>query len=259
MPELPEVETVRRSLAPLLAGTRILEIRFLSPLVAGGRPDSLAAALAGRTIQAVSRIGKHLLLCLDKGLLDIHLRMTGKLLWNAEPGAHARAIVTLDKGTLVFDDVRQFGRFVWRHDQPPVGPDALDIDAQKFVNVLRARRGAIKPLLLRQELLSGLGNIYVDEILFRAGIHPNARSARLSKPRLARLYAEMRTVLGEAIAAGGSSISDYVDSSGQAGRFQQSHRVYGRTGEPCPCCGTPIRRIVVTQRGTHFCPVCQKR
>ncbi|MCC7155856.1 MAG: bifunctional DNA-formamidopyrimidine glycosylase/DNA-(apurinic or apyrimidinic site) lyase [Bryobacterales bacterium] len=259
MPELPEVETVRRSLAPFLVGARILEVRFLSTLAAGGRPDALAAALVGRTIQAVSRTGKHLLLRLDSGLLDIHLRMTGKLLWNAEPGPHARAILTLDNGTLVFDDVRQFGRFVWRKEPPPVGPDALGIDAPAFIDVLRAHRGAIKPLLLRQDLLSGLGNIYVDEILFRAGIHPNARAARLSRPRLSRLYSEMKTVLGEAIGAGGSSISDYVDATGQRGSFQQRHRVYGKAGEPCPRCGAPIRRSVVSQRGTHFCPVCQKR
>lgn len=259
MPELPEVEVVRRSLAPFLVGARIVEIRFLSTLAAGGRPDALAAALAGRTIQAVSRTGKHLLLRLDKGLLDIHLRMTGKLLWNAEPGPHARAILRLNRGTLVFDDVRQFGRFVWRDEPPRVGPDALGIDASAFIQALRAHRGAIKPLLLRQDLISGLGNIYADETLFRAGIHPNTRAAKLSQPRLAKLYTEMKAVLGEAIEAGGSSISDYVNASGQRGSFQQQHRVYGKAGEPCPRCGAPIRRIVVSQRGTHFCPVCQKR
>lgn len=259
MPELPEVETVRRALAPLLAGRRILDVRFLSPLVAGGEPAKLQSALSGRRIQGVSRRGKHLLVSLDRGLLDIHLRMTGKLLWNAEPGPHARAVIFLDQGVLVFDDVRQFGRFVLRDGPPGVGDDALDIDAPAFVRCLGACRGAIKPLLLSQRRISGLGNIYVDEILYRAGIHPLARSAKLSRRRRANLYVQMKAVLQEAIDAGGSSISDYVNSAGQPGRFQNEHRVYGKTGEPCPHCGTAIRRIVVSQRGTHFCPACQKR
>lgn len=259
MPELPEVETVRRSLEPFLAGRRVVELRFLSPLVAGGRQRELASAVAGQTIHAVSRAGKHLLLNLDRGALDIHLRMTGKLLWNVQPGVHARAVLVLDAGTLVFDDIRQFGRFVWRVGRPPVGPDALDVEVTEFTRLLRAHRRTIKPLLLDQTVLAGLGNIYVDEILFGAGIHPKARSVTVSQRRLAKLHEVMKRVLLEAIDAGGSSISDYVNAAGQPGRFQERHCVYGKTGEPCPHCGTPIRRIVVTQRGTHFCPSCQKR
>lgn len=259
MPELPEVETVRRSLEPLLAGRRIVSVRFLARRVAGGKPDPLASRLKGQIIHSVGRLGKHLLFELDHGLLDIHLRMTGKLVWNGMTGPYTRAVFELDKGLLAFDDVRQFGIFVWRQAQPRLGPDALDLDAVTFSGLLRKRRGAVKPALLDQSLCAGLGNIYVDESLFEAGIHPRARASALSKPRLAKLFASVQRILHAAIAAGGSTISNYADGTGQRGFFQQNHQVYGRQGEPCPVCGAAIRRIVISQRGTHYCPRCQKR
>ena len=263
MPELPEVETVVRTLAPQAAGRTILDARFLSPIAAGRRPEELAARLRGRRIQAVRRAGKFILAGLDEGILSIHLRMTGKLLWNAAPGPFTRAVLELDSGSILFDDVRQFGRMAWCAQLPPdvarLGPDPLLIAPDAFAAGLRAHRGGVKALLLNQAFLAGLGNIYVDEALFRAGLHPLARASRVSRARALRLHAAIVAVLSAAIAAGGSSISDYADAQGRPGGFQRFHRVYGRQGEPCPQCGAPIRRIVVGQRGTHFCPCCQRR
>jgi formamidopyrimidine-DNA glycosylase len=262
VPELPEVETIRRSLAPLLTGRVITAAHFLSPHAANHQPAELAARLAGVRIAGLDRLGKHLLLRLDSGTLDIHLRMTGKLLWNAAPGPHARALLEFGQDVLVFDDIRQFGRLRWWAPgviPPGLGPDALDLPFDAFAARLRTRRGRLKPLLLDQSVLAGLGNIYVDEALFLARIHPLTPAARLGPVRLERLHTAIQQILAEALAAGGSSISDYVDASGERGAFQDRHQVYARTGQPCPLCASPIRRIVVTQRGTHFCPACQRR
>lgn len=262
MPELPEVETIRRSLAPHLEGRRIIAARFVSPLAADRCPETLASRLEGAKILRVDRLGKHLLIRLDYGTLDIHLRMTGKLLWNATSGPYARAVIELDHGRVVFDDIRQFGRMRWYPpgiDPPNLGPDALGLEFAAFEARLRGRRGRLKPLLLDQEVIAGLGNIYVDEALFRARIHPMCLVARLGRTRLLRLHQAIADVLAEALAAGGSSISDYVDARGEPGGFQLRHQVYGRTHTPCPQCGVPVRRIVVAQRGTHFCPRCQRR
>lgn len=262
MPELPEVETVRRTLAPEVEGRRITGVRFLSPLCADRQPEALSSRLSGRRITRLQRTGKHLIFVLDRGALDVHLRMTGKLLVDVPAGPHTRAVFDLDGRTLNFDDIRQFGRLRWL-DSPAaltcLGPDALEITVEQFTRLLATRRGHIKPLLLNQAALSGMGNIYVDEALHRAGIHPLAAAGRLGRLRARRLYEAMRQVLNESLAAGGSSISDYVDARGGRGSFQERHRVYGRKGQPCAGCGTPIRRIVVSQRGTHFCPRCQRR
>ena len=263
MPELPEVETVLRTLAPRVTGRVIRAARYFSPLAAGGEPEAMAAALSGRRIIEVRRKGKYLILPLDAGWMRIHLRMTGRLLIDAPRTPWTRAVLEFDDGhTLVFDDPRQFGRMLWSSAPPDdvsrLGPDALDLDAAAFAARLRGRRGRVKPLLLNQRILSGLGNIYVDEALHRARIHPLTPAMRLGPVRLARLHQAVAEVLAEAIAAGGSSISDYVDAAGRRGWFQLAHRVYGRAGQPCPTCGTAIRRIVVAQRGTHYCPRCQR-
>lgn len=262
LPELPEVETIRRTLEPCLRGRRIVGVRFLSPLAADRRSGELAARLAGAVITGCERLGKHLLVRLGDGTLDIHLRMTGKLLWNAAPGPYARAVLELDEGCVVFDDVRQFGRMRWwpGTDGPPgLGPDALGLPLEHFQQCLRGRRARIKPLLLDQSVIAGLGNIYVDEALFRARIHPLAAAAGLGARRLTRLHEAVAEVLAEALAAGGSSISDYVDSRGERGSFQERHLVYGRKGEPCARCAAPVRRTVVAQRGTYYCAACQRR
>jgi formamidopyrimidine-DNA glycosylase len=265
VPELPEVETVRRSLEPRVTGRRIVTAEFRSVRVLrGGDPDHMAAALAGARIVSLERRGKFLLFRLDGGsLLMIHLGMTGKLLMDALPGRHTHAILTLDRGTLVYDDPRQFGCLELHPDVPArvarLGPEPLEISPEDFIAALARRKRQIKALLLDQTFLRGLGNIYADEALFRAGIHPLALASRLRKPRALRLYRAIVEVLTEAIQAGGSSISDYVDGDGRPGFFQFSHKVYQRTGEPCTVCGSPIRRILVGQRGTHFCGRCQRR
>jgi len=266
MPELPEVETVVRTLAPHLAGRRIVSARFTSRFVTPGNRTRLAARLAGRTIQSVQRRGKFIVMTLDRGTLAVHLGMTGKLLMDGAPGArraHTHGVFTLNEGVLLYDDPRQFGRIEWSADAPKrasrLGPEPLEIALEEFCRRLRARKTRIKPLLLNQAFLAGMGNIYVDEALFLAGIHPLAFASRLTAARAARLYQSMRDILTLAIEHRGSSISDYVDADGQRGDFQILHRVYGREDEACVNCETPVKKIVVAQRGTHFCPKCQKR
>lgn len=264
MPELPEVETVARSIAPLV-GRRIVSAEFRSlRVLRGGDPDRMAAALAGRRIAGVKRYGKFLVLTLEGGgYLSIHLGMTGRLLLGGPIGKHTHVVVTLDEGVLLFDDSRQFGSFQLSQDFPArvarLGPEPLEISLADFVAALKKHKTRVKALLLNQRFLRGVGNIYADEALFRAGIHPQAIAGRLRSDRARRLYEGLQAVLREAIDAGGSSISDYVDAQGRKGFFQFSHRVYQRTGEACVNCGTNIRRLIITQRSSHFCPRCQKR
>lgn len=263
MPELPEVETIRRALEPRLKGRRILAAEFFDRRVLRGEPVRVAARLRGQTIRAVRRYGKHLVLELDGGLkLAIHLGMTGHLHWGGERGPHTRARLVLDRGEVLYDDPRMFGRLELSEALPEriarLGPEPLEITAAEFVAGLRARRGALKPLLLNQTFLRGLGNIYTDEALFRAGIHPRAVAARVSPKRARKLYLAIRRVLEAAIASGGTTVSDYVNAEGQPGRFQLRLKVYGRAGERCPRCSAQIRRVVIAQRGTHFCPRCQR-
>ncbi len=262
MPELPEAECIVRSLRPCLEGSRITRVRFLSPSAAAGSPDRICRFLAGRRIGAASRRGKFILLALDTGFCAVHLRMTGRLLWQGVQGPHTRAVFELDRGRLLLDDIRRFARVYSGHALPePVarlGPEPFDLTPEEFRHRLRSRRGRIKPLLLDQRFLAGLGNIYADEALHRARIHPLQPAARLSDKRAESLRAAIVTVLQEAISAGGSSISDYVDAAGRKGAFQLQHRVYGKQGQPCPVCGATVRRIVVAQRGAHFCPRCQR-
>lgn len=251
-----------RSLAPHVAGQTIISAVLLSPLVTRADLAGTASLLAGRRIVSLRRRGKQIWAVLDKGLLYVHLGMTGKLLWNGVPGKHARAILEFEDGRLVFDDIRQFGRFEYYAVLPEaldgLGPDALDVSFEEFYQRLRAHRGRIKSLLLNQSVFGGLGNIYVDELLFRARIHPRTLTMRISRKRAEMLHGQLAPLLKAAIEQGGSSISDYVNGSGERGRFQQMHQVYGRTGLACVNCGTAIRRILVAQRGTHFCPRCQR-
>ena len=265
MPELPEVETVARSIAPLV-GRRIVAAEFRGlRVLRGGDPDQMAASLKGRRISGVRRYGKFILVSLHGGgYLVIHLGMTGRLLLGGAPGKHTHAILTLDRGgVLLYDDSRQFGCLRYSREFPEritrLGPEPLEVPLEEFAGSLRRRKTRIKALLLNQDFLRGLGNIYADEALFRAGIHPLAVAGRVRGERARRLHQAITAVLTEAIAAGGSSISDYVDAQGRKGFFQFSHRVYQRTGEACVTCGAKIRRVLVAQRSSHFCPRCQKR
>ena len=268
MPELPEVETVRRTLAAVVEGRSITAVSFAWPRTCADDPRATETRLAGQHIERLERYGKYLLFRLRRdsrdSLLVIHLRMTGNLIVNGAPGEHTRASMTLDDGTaVVFQDIRKFGRWQWAERLPArladLGPDPLAIGPDEFATRLRSRRARLKALLLDQAFLRGLGNIYADEALFRARLHP-LRSAASVGPRKARdLHGAIQAVLREAIDAGGTSIRDYRDGRGERGAFQGQIRIYGRAAAPCLSCGAPVRRVLVAQRGTHFCPRCQRR
>jgi formamidopyrimidine-DNA glycosylase len=262
LPELPEVETVVRSLRPSLIGRRILNAEFGQLRVLRGLPHDTAEALAGQRVESIERYGKFIAIRLERGILVVHLGMTGKLLVDAERTKWTHAIFTLDVGSLLFDDPRQFGRIEYGVELPgrvsALGPEPLEVSLEEFARRLKLRGSPIKAVLLNQSVVRGVGNIYADEALFRAGIHPKRKASSLGAARVAKLYGAMREVLAEAIEGRGSSVSNYVDANGCQGSFQQQHRAYQRTGEPCFTCGTKIKRIVVAQRSTHFCPKCQR-
>ncbi len=259
LPELPEVETVVRSLAPHLPGRSIISAAFTSKHVTPGNRKALAARLAGRVIQSVKRRGKFIVIQLDQGRFTVHLGMTGKLLLESKPGTHAHGVFHLDSGVLIYDDPRQFGSIAWNTDLSHLGPEPLEIGLEEFTARLKKHKTRMKALLLNQDFVAGIGNIYADEILYAARVHPLAVAAKLSKPRTALVHLAMREILALAIEHRGSSISDYVDAGGERGGFQLLHSAYGREGEPCLRCGEPIKKILVAQRGTHYCPRCQRR
>ncbi|HEX5505286.1 MAG TPA: bifunctional DNA-formamidopyrimidine glycosylase/DNA-(apurinic or apyrimidinic site) lyase [Thermomicrobiales bacterium] len=272
MPELPEVETVRRGLHEQLAGRTFAGLSFLEwpRTIESPAPDELDRRLAGRRVIGVGRRAKFLVLDLEGGEhLVIHLRMTGQLRVlpaDAPRDRHERVAFALAGGDeLRFTDTRRFGRIALLDDAAlaarfrDLGPEPLgdDLTAADFAARLAARRTRLKPLLLDQSFLAGLGNIYVDEALFRAGLHPLTIAADVPPARAAALYAAIREVLTDAIGSGGTTFSTYRDAFGQAGDYYERRRVYGRAGEPCPTCGAQIERIVVGGRGTHYCPICQ--
>lgn len=262
MPEGPEVETVIRSLRPALVGRRILNAEFGQLRVLRGLPTDTAQALAGQRVKGIDRYGKFIAIRLDRGFLVVHLGMTGKLLVNAERTKWTHAIFTLDQGVLSYDDPRQFGRIEYGTELPArvvaLGPEPLEVSLEEFARRLKERKSPIKSVLLNQTVLRSVGNIYADEALFRAGIHPKRAASSLSKDRVTKLYHAVREVLEQAIEGRGSSVSNYVDADGRKGSFQNEHRVYQRTDEPCITCGAPIKRIVLAQRGTHYCGTCQR-
>ncbi|MBV8670242.1 MAG: bifunctional DNA-formamidopyrimidine glycosylase/DNA-(apurinic or apyrimidinic site) lyase [Candidatus Eremiobacteraeota bacterium] len=266
MPELPEVETIARDLAPLLRGRRVVSVHAARqpPVFVGG---SLAPrTIVGRRIRDVSRTGKFIIVEFDEEVrLAVHLRMTGNLLFNppAGPVRYTRATFGLDNGArLVFADVRKFGRMrVFRGDARAtlgvgIDPFAPELDA-RLAELVRGRRTPVKSWLLDQRHIAGVGNIYACEALYYAGVRPKKRVGKLSLRERAMLLTALRRVLHKAIRHRGSSVDDYVDAEGKAGRFQKSLAVYGRAGMPCRRCGTLIRRIVLAQRGTFYCPTCQ--
>ena len=281
MPELPEVETVARTVDAHVRGDRIIDVWFTShPQPFKTPPSVQAEALAGRHFLSVHRTGKHIVCELGprtrksdsleippEAQWIVHLGMTGQLLVTAQespvaPHTHARLSLASGK-ELRFVDPRRFGRLEFRDLGQCAafcapGAEPLTIGAREFARLFQGRRLAIKAALLNQGLLSGVGNIYADESLFRAGIRPRRLAGRLKAGELEALRMALRRVLRQAIRLGGSSVSDYVDGNGERGVFQFEHRVYQRTGQPCVRCQTPIRRIVLAGRGTHYCPTCQK-
>jgi formamidopyrimidine-DNA glycosylase len=276
VPELPEVETIARGLDKSARGD-VIESVWL-----GSHPEPLkspateiAAALPGTRIEKVKRVGKHIVFDLKrkagpKKTVEsatqwiVHLGMSGRMLIASHDDPvpkHTHAIATLASGReLRFVDPRRFGRLsvVVAGGFAGPGTEPLTITADEFAKLFRGRKTSIKAALLNQKLLHGVGNIYADESLFRARIRPRRQAGRLTRAELDRLHSAVREVLKEAIKLGGSSVSDYVNSEGKEGFFQLRHRVYLRTGEPCLLCKTPIKRIVLGGRGTHYCPNCQR-
>ncbi|MFZ3119701.1 MAG: bifunctional DNA-formamidopyrimidine glycosylase/DNA-(apurinic or apyrimidinic site) lyase [Variovorax sp.] len=270
MPELPEVEVTRRGFADRIAGARIEAVRMGKPLrwALGVAPDSLV----GRTVQTVRRRGKYLLVDLDAGLLLLHLGMSGSLRFDAvlpSPGSHDHFDLVTSRGTLRLNDPRRFGAVVHVEDEASplaikllggLGMEPLEdsFDFEAFHAGLRKRQAAIKQVLLAGDIVVGVGNIYASEALFLAGIRPTLAASRISRPRALRLHTAVREILARAVERGGSTLRDFSNIDGQSGYFQLEATVYGRAGEPCRVCGTPIRQIRQGQRSTYFCPNCQK-
>lgn len=273
MPELPEVETVRRTLNQLVIGKRIQDVTIHLPrIIRQPQVNEFQKQLTGKSINAIERRGKFLKLVCEPYVLISHLRMEGKyrLHHKDEPlEKHTHVIFHFTDGTeLRYLDVRQFGTMDLLHygtenDQPPLNKLGIEPMSEEFTAAwlqkkLQKRKTKIKSLLLNQELLVGLGNIYVDESLFRAGIHPERRADSLTKDEIASLYIQIRQVLSQAIEAGGSSIRSYLNGEGEMGRFQLQIQIYGKKNEPCLRCGHLIERIIVAGRGTHLCTTCQQ-
>jgi len=293
MPELPEVETIARGLASRVTGDVIESVWLGSkPEPLKSAASEIVATLESTRIAGVRRVGKHIVFDLENGgrasspvsrksrkksskaragmppsqsttaQWIVHLGMTGRMLVcqpDQEIEKHTHAVARLASGReLRFVDPRRFGRLSVAHGFVAAGSEPLEVKLDTFVGLFSGRKTPIKSALLNQKLLRGVGNIYADESLFRAGIRPRRRAASLTRKELPRLYAAIQEVLKEAIALGGSSVSDYVDADGEEGFFQLQHRVYGREGEPCLVCKTPIKRIVISGRSSHYCPKCQK-
>lgn len=287
MPELPEVETIARGVNARLRGDRIVDAWFGSHRNLLKMPAARqATGLRDRRVESVHRTGKHIVVELGPTLEGgdagprarekggriaaqwiVHLGMTGRLLVTTPDAAvakHTHVRLTMASGReLRFVDPRRFGRLEFR-DLEKVdgfaapGAEPLEIEAAEFVELFRGRKLAVKAALLNQTLMAGVGNIYADESLFRAGIRPRRRAGGLTRAELERLRLALRQVLQQAIRLGGSSVSDYVDAEGAEGFFQLEHCVYQRTGEPCRKCKEPIKRIVVAGRSTHYCASCQR-
>ena len=298
MPELPEVETIARGLDKRVRGEVIESVWLGSkPEPLKSKASEIVAALESKRIAAVRRVGKHIVFDLDDAGVDeaggarastpgkskrikskaegagaratqtkaqwiVHLGMTGRILVSDVHQViekHTHLVAKLASGReLRFVDPRRFGRLSVAQQFAASGSEPLEVELEHFVKLFRGRKTPIKSALLNQKLLSGVGNIYADESLFRAGIRSRRRAASLTRENLGKLYVALQEVLKEAIELGGSSVSDYVDADGEEGFFQLQHRVYGREGEPCLVCKTPIKRVVIAGRSAHYCPRCQR-
>ena len=271
MPELPEVETTRRGIHPLAIGRRVVATKVYDRRLRWPVPAGLERKLTGRTIDALDRRSKYLLFRVGRDTLLIHLGMTGSLrAFDTAPprAAHDHFDIVLDSGvTLRYRDPRRFGALLWL--RPPaeahpllasLGPEPFDpaCDVEYLWDATRRRGAAIKLALMDNHLIAGVGNIYANESLYRAGIRPTIAAHRLSRPRLARLLDAVRQTLADAIAKGGSTLRDYVDSRGESGYFQLDYGVYGREGLPCRVCGTAIKSVRQGGRATTYCPSCQR-
>jgi formamidopyrimidine-DNA glycosylase len=272
VPELPEVETIRVSLDPVVVGRTVECIELRAARLRHPLDATLRAAIVGRRIVATSRRGKYLLLELDNDLAwFFHMGMSGRLRFEAGgpvvPAVHDHVLASFaGGGTLVFHDPRRFGLCIV--DDPhtsklvaAMGPEPLDVAAFDPAYLSSFRRSTvrtIKDVLMDQRVVAGLGNIYVNEILFRAGIRPRRRMSRVTDAESARIVEATRHVIADAIEHRGSTISDFLDGAGRRGSYQGSHCVYDREGKPCPRCSAPIKQVVVGQRSSFYCPACQR-
>lgn len=272
MPELPEVETTRRGLAPHLVSQRIRTAVVRNRALRVPVPRALPQLVAGATIRNVGRRGKYLLIDCDTGTLIVHLGMSGRL-WLVDAGSaagpHDHFDLVLENGSAIrLRDPRRFGLVVWQESDPlrhallaRIGPEPLsaEFDGAWLHAVTRNRSAAVKLVLMDSHVVAGVGNIYASEALHRAGINPKLPARRIGRARYDVLAQKIRETLEAAIGAGGSTLRDYVGGDGRAGYFQNEHLVYGRAGEPCRNCGTKVRELRQGQRSTFYCPVCQRR
>ncbi len=270
MPELPEVETIARGLRQGLRGRQIRDLFIFRPEIINGSPARYQTGITGKTVTNVWRRGKLLILDLDEKLhLVFHLKMTGRV-WIAtaetRPDAHTHISFLLDnESQIFFQDQRRFGYSILFTPEglrqwdffAMLGPEPLEIDSKEFTEIFCHRRASIKSLLLNQHCLAGVGNIYADESLFLAGIHPACPACDVGKTGYQRLHLALRTVLQKALDAGGSSIRDYRNAAGKPGAFQNQFQVYGKKGQPCPRCCRALETIKVAGRTSTFCATCQ--
>jgi len=269
LPELPEVQTIVDDLKNKIRVARIIDIKILTKSIWRYKYPR-KRSMIGAKVSDVIRRGKYILIYLStNNVLVIHLGMTGKLIFvkvGSKPDKHTHVVFKFPDSDLHYNDVRRFGfmdlvsvdalkgiAFLNK-----LGPDPFEIEMGEFISIIKSKNRMIKPLLMNQDIISGLGNIYSDEILFKARIHPRSISSRIRKKKLAKLYDSAREILERAIEARGSSISDFVDGSGVRGEYQNSHLVYGRGGQSCKRCGAKIKREIIGSRSAHFCPRCQR-
>ena len=270
MPELPEVETIRRGLEPLITRQFISDVKVRERRLRWPVTRNLAGLLRGQQILQLGRRAKYLLIKTSSGTLLVHLGMSGSLFYLpsvSQPTTHDHIDISFRGGScLRFNDPRRFGSIHFT-TQPKLhrlltklGPEPLgkDFSTEYLTHVSRSRRVAIKNHLMNGQIIAGLGNIYATEALFRAGIHPARPAGRISAARFSRLVQAIREILNEAIRSGGTTLKDFVGGDGRPGFFQQSLSVYGRSGDPCFTCGVPIKRITQGQRSSYYCPRCQR-
>jgi formamidopyrimidine-DNA glycosylase len=271
MPELPEVETTRRGLAPAMVGRHISAVTVRNRALRRPVPRDLARRVTGARIVSVERRAKYLLIVCDRGTLIVHLGMSGRL-WlvpaSTPPETHDHLDLLLDDGRIVrLRDPRRFGLVLWHEADPAqhellaqLGPEPFDaaFSAEWLYAETRRRSTAVKQVLMDSHVVAGVGNIYASEALFRAGIDPRLAAQRIGRARYARLVDHVRATLTDAIRAGGSTLRDYVGGDGQAGYFQNEHLVYGRAGQACTRCGATVKELRQGQRSTFYCPRCQR-
>ena len=270
MPELPEVETIARDLAFALEGQKVREMRLLDPVIREKGDYQSPNILERKRLLGIERRGKNLIFHFSGNIAMVcHLMMTGRMILDSEHGLkkrYLRFFIEFERSRLDYFDVRKFGRISFLKEEnvknhprlKKLGREPFSINSEQFARIVKKRSKAIKLILLDQEIICGLGNIYADESLFDAGIRPTLRPDRISVSRLKHLHKSIKKILKKAIRKRGSSVDDYIDGFGRAGRFQNMLSVYGRTGKACKKCQTLIKRMVLGGRSTHFCPKCQK-